>query len=80
MRLWELNGYEINCSQLFHHNQIIINDILKCLMQSLFFQEDLTLSLALTVLLYLTGMQCFNKFAKLYFKFKKRFRWKKVCI
>ena len=25
-------------------------------------------------------MQCFNKFAKLYFKFEKRFRWKKVCI
>ena len=26
------------------------------------------MSLALTVLLYLTGMQCFNKFAKLYLK------------
>ena len=32
-----------------------------------FFKEDFTLSLALTVLWNLTGMQCFNKFAKLYF-------------
>ena len=36
-------------------------------MGSFFFKEDFTLSLALTVLWNLTGMQCFNKFAKLYF-------------
>ena len=46
-----------------------------------FFKEDFTLSLALTVLWNLTGMQCFNKFAKLYFAWKENdLQCKKVCI